>query len=240
METVTTFDIVCLIHGDEYDWQYVEKLHSMIERNFSFPFRFHVFTEPHRSVPDNMIRHDLIDWPGVSGRRKAWWYKMQMFNPAHGIAQILYFDLDVVITGSLDWIASCRREHFWALKDFKYIWRPAWTGINSSVMYWDVNRFQHVWAMFEQRDINTLMRQYPGDQDFLSDVVDLQQTRYFDLDLIQSWRWQVFDGGMDMKSRTWYQPNAGAIINEKTRIIIFHGKPKPHQIEDPKIIKHWQ
>jgi hypothetical protein len=29
----------------------------------------------------------------------------------------LYFDLDVVVTGSLSWITGCRTDYFWALKD---------------------------------------------------------------------------------------------------------------------------
>lgn len=233
-------DIACLIHGDVYPWEYVEKLYSMVTRHLTVPFRFHVFTEAHREVPSPMIKHELVDWPDISGRRKAWWYKMQMFNPTHGIKQILYFDLDVVITGSLDWILGCRREHFWALKDFKYIWRPAWTGINSSVMYWNVEAFAHIWTTFDHRNITALVRQYAGDQDFLSDTVDLQRIRYFDTDMIKSWRWQVLDGGMDMKSRTVYHPNAGAVIDDKTRIIIFHGKPKPHEITDPRIMEFWK
>jgi hypothetical protein len=240
MESENVIDVACVIHGDLYKWQYVQNLHAMVKRHLDCPVRFHVFTESGRAVPPTMIKHELEDWAGVHGRRRAWWYKMQLFNPAHGIKQILYFDLDVVVTGSLSWITGCRTDYFWALKDFKYIWRPNWTGINSSVMWWNVEAFQHIWTNFKERNITAVTKQYPGDQDFLSAHIDLKNTRYFEEQYIRSWRWQVLDGGMDMKSRTVHKPNAGAVIDSNTRVVVFHGSPKPHEITDPTIVQHWQ
>jgi hypothetical protein len=98
----------------------------MVKRHVSCPLRFHVFTEQHRAVPDHMIKHALKDWPGVSGRKKGWWYKMQMFDPDHIAGTVLYFDLDVVITGDLDWVRELDTRYFWTIRDFKKLWRPAW------------------------------------------------------------------------------------------------------------------
>ena len=82
-------DCACVIHGDGYDWIYVDRLHSMLARHFTKGIRLHVYTEQSRSVPDHMIKHVLDEWPGLSGRRRSWWYKMQLFNPAH-YACLLY------------------------------------------------------------------------------------------------------------------------------------------------------
>ena len=82
-------DCACVIHGSGYDWIYVDRLYSMLSRHISRGIRLHVYTEPGRPVPPHMIRHDLQEWAGVSGRKQSWWYKMQLFNPAHHQGQLL-------------------------------------------------------------------------------------------------------------------------------------------------------
>ena len=63
-------NFACVIHGDMYDWRYVENLYNMLQANTQHEVKFHVFTEPSRPVPAPMIKHDLINWPGISGPKK--------------------------------------------------------------------------------------------------------------------------------------------------------------------------
>ena len=98
-------DCACVIHGSGYDWPYVERLYNMLCRNLSAEVRLHVYTEHDRSVPPHMVKHILDDW-GISGPKRSWWYKMQLFNPAHFAGNLLYFDLDVVIANQLNWIPN--------------------------------------------------------------------------------------------------------------------------------------
>lgn len=232
-------DVACVIHGNGYDWTYVERLHSMVTRNCNRAINFHVFTEHDRPVPMNMTKHILTDWPGVTGRKRSWWYKMQMFNPEHFQGQLLYFDLDVVITGSLDWIFQMDPAYFWGIRDFRWLWRNRWTGINSSMMWWDTVRWAKIWHDFNGRSLATVMRQFAGDQDFLSNSIPTADLRYFDPDLVKSWRWEIKDGGLDMKTRIYRRPSAGSVLLPQTRVMVFHGNPKPHQITDPVIAQHW-
>jgi len=237
---IPKIDCVCVIHGDRYDWRYVENLHSMVSRNLTVPVCFHVFTEAARSVPNHMIRHNLVDWPLVSGGRRAWWYKMQMFDPAHGLGRVLYFDLDVVITANLDWIVPLSPEHFWAIHDWRRFWKPHWRGINSSMMIWNQDHAATIWKRFRKQGLDHCVKQYQGDQDFISDCVSQQTLRYFDEGLVQSWRWQIRDGGMDPKTRKYARPGAGSILRPGTSVMVFHGKPKPHEVHDPMIQQFWQ
>jgi hypothetical protein len=126
------------------------------------------------------VKHALEDWPGIEGRRSAWWYKMQLFNPSHGIEQLLYFDLDVVITGNLDWIFQLDPAYFWTIRDFRKLWRPTWQGINSSVMYWNVAAHAVLWNKFVQNGVNTVARMHAGDQDFLTANIPAKSLRFFD------------------------------------------------------------
>jgi hypothetical protein len=128
--SLNTIDCACVIHGKAYDWQYVERLHSMLSRHLTPIVRLHVYTEASRDVPDNMIKHCLDDW-GIDHPRRGWWYKMQMFNPEHHIGPMLYFDLDTVIVNNIDWIWKKPTSYFFAFCDFKYLWSPNFYGINS-------------------------------------------------------------------------------------------------------------
>jgi hypothetical protein len=235
-----TVNCACVIHGDAYQWTYVQKLYAMLCRNLTFPVKLHVFTEEEREVPDPFIKHTLDTWPGIAGPKSAWWYKIQMFNPDHFSGQLLYFDLDVVITGNIDWMLQAPPSHFSTIRDFRYLQRPAWAGINSSVMLWDTTRFSNVWESFMSQGPSTVTARYPGDQDFLSAVIDERHRNLFDADMIQSWRWQMNDGGQNMKTRKYHSPGTGCRIDPKVRVIVFHGTPKPHEVQDKYILQHWR
>ncbi len=233
-------DVACVIHGNVYDFQYVTKLCSMISRNLDHPVRLNVLTEPSRSIPRNIIKHDLIEWPGVQGRRAAWWYKMQLFRPDLDLGQILYFDLDTVIIDDLNWILNLDLEFFWTIRDFKYLWRPHYNVINSSMMYFDRLHYQYVWDDFSSRDLSHIRTKYRGDQDYLTEVIESRHIRFIDAYRAQSWRWQILDGGLDVRTRQPRHPGKGPMITPGTSVVICHGNPKPHEINDSLIDLYWR
>ncbi len=233
-------DCACVIHSSGYDWIYVERLHNMLNRWMPGGARLHVFTEHDRSVPPHMVKHVLEDWPGIAGPKKSWWYKIQMFNPAHHLDNFLYFDLDCVIVADLTWMTQLHTDYFWTLKDFRYLQRPSWNSMNSSVMWWNVSKFSWVWDEFNRQGHDTVIRRWPGDQDFINATIDHNKKRYFDVKRFQSWRWQAWDGGMNFQLRKQNTPGAGTHIDPDACALIFHGQPKPHQIQDPIIENFWK
>ena len=242
MDTTTkTIDCACVIHGDAYSWDYVERLYNMLTRHLTPTVRLHVYTEAGRSVPAPLIKHTLEDW-GFGGNKKSWWYKMQLFNSEHHTGPIMYFDLDTVIVANIDWIWQTPLAYFWAVRDFKYLWRSTFYGINSSVMWWDTTKYAYVWEKFKTQNINHVMTKYRGDQDFITDAVPLQHRKSFDLDRVQSWRWQCLDGGYNFEKKQHLAPGAGTHLLPSTSVMIFHGNPKPHQVlmQDIIVQQHWQ
>lgn len=237
--TTGTIDCACVIHGDAYSWEYVDRLYSMLQRHLTRPVRLHVYTEADRDVPAPYIKHELDDW-GQNGPKRAWWYKMQLFNTKHHQGPLLYFDLDIVIVDNIDWIWNLNLDYFWAVRDFKYLWRQEYTGINSSVMWFDTQKFDSVWQQLNKEQINRIISRYRGDQDYINSVIPLSEKRLFDHKRIKSWRWQCLDGGYAFETRKFMAPNTGTVIPETTSILVFHGNPKPSTIEDPVIVKHWQ
>lgn len=238
-KTIEAIDCACVIHGDAYSWEYVEKLHSMLCRHLTPGVRLHVYTEAERVVPEPYIKHSLEPLP-VTRPGRSWWYKMQLFNTEHHAGPLLYFDLDTVIVGNLNWICQQSTTYFWAPQDFKYLWRPMHFGLNSSVMWWDTRRYQYIWDSFNQQDLAQNMKKYHGDQDYISANIPTNQRRFLDRDLILSWRWQCLDGGYNFTKKRHQAPGSGTHVPKSASVLVFHGKPKPDQVTDDQILKHWQ
>lgn len=233
-------DCACVIHSTGYDWRYVENLYSMLTRALPGGIRFHVYTEHDRSVPPHMIKHILTEWPGIAGPKKSWWYKMQMFNPEHYSGNLLYLDLDTVVVRDLSWISNLDTRYFWAIRDFRYLQNPHHVGFNSSVMWWNVSHFSWIWEQFSKSDIKQLTKTNPGDQDYITKVIDINQRRFFEDRMFESFRWQCLDGGYNFQRRQHKSPGSGVKIASDTSVVIFHGLPKPHQISDTTITQLWR
>ena len=239
MQKHEVLDFVCVIHGDLYSWEYVEKLYSMLGRHLPLQFRFNVFTEAQRTVPSHVIKHDLTEWPGVGGKRSAWWYKMQIFDPSRKLGRVMYLDLDTVVVNDLGWINELDPQFFWTIRDFKYLWRPNWQGINSSFMLFDSARYSFIWQDFYAKNVHQVSKQFRGDQDYLSQILDQKNLRFLDPIQAMSWRWQVFQGGFDIKKRQCRSPNHTTTIPNGTSLLVFHGEPKPHTVQDWVVQQHW-
>ena len=231
-------DCACVIHGTSYDWTYVERLYNMLNRHITPGIRLHVYTEAERTVPAPMIKHELEPW-NITRARRGWWYKMQLFNSAHHAGPLLYFDLDTVIVNNIDWIWSQPLKYFWAVRDFKYLWRPTHHNINSSIMWWDTTKYHKVCQDFCQQDLQQIMRRYHGDQDYISYAIPQNQRRCLQQDRVLSWRWQCLDGGYDFRLRRGHAPGTGTVLTDNASVLVFHGNPKPNQIEDKLVQAHW-
>jgi len=232
-------DCACVIHGSGYDWPYVERLYNMLCRNLSAEVRMHVYTEHDRSVPPHMIKHILTDW-GISGPKQSWWYKMQLFNPEHFAGDLLYFDLDVVIARTLDWVPTHSTDYLWTIRDFRYLQRQDTVTMNSSMMWFNVDRFAWIWNRFNEQDLKSTIKGYPGDQDYLGAVLGVNQRRFFEDFYFESFRWQCLDGGYDFAKRKHLKPGTGVKIQPSTSVVVFHGNPKPAQVHDPLVQQLWQ
>ncbi len=233
-------DCACVIHSSGYTWEYVEKLHSMLERVRPGGIRLHVYTEHHRSVPPHMVKHCLEEWPGVGGPKKSWWYKLQLFNRDLFNGNLLYFDLDTVIVREIDWITKLDLNYLWAIRDFRYLQTPEKQGLNSSVMWFNVPRVSWLWDEFKSQDIATTIRRYPGDQDYIQHQLGINRYRLMPESQFQSWRWQCIDGGYDFARRRHKIPGAGVNIDPRTSVLVFHGHPKPHEIKEKVVQDLWQ
>lgn len=237
--TIGPVDCACVIHGQVYDWMYVDRLYNMLSRHVSAGIRLHVYTEASRAVPSHMIKHALDDW-GISGPKISWWYKIQLFNSAHHAGPLLYFDLDTVIVDNIDWITELPLSFFWSVQDFKYLWKKNYHAVNSSIMWWDTRKFHNVWQNFQDSDLAKTTKTYRGDQDYINKVIDSSQLRFLDSARIKSWRWECLEGGYNFHQKNTQILDKKTIVPPNASVMVFHGQPKPADLQDIMIKHHWR
>ena len=107
-------------------------------------------------------------------------------------------------------------------------------------MIWDTNLYNWIWRDFLTKNINATVKLHHGDQDYLTSVLNPNDLRFFDANLVKSWRWQCKDGGLNMKTRLYNKPDTGTSVDPSTTIMVFHGKPKPHEISDSVVDQYWK
>lgn len=182
--------IVCVKTGDKYGPEYVTKLRDGVARHLNAPHDFVCFTDqPVEGVRCYPLPADL---PG-------WWAKMGLFKLKR---KLIYFDLDVVITGDLAPLIA--HDGIGIIKDW---WLP---GFNSSVMKLTGNEGA-VWDKFAGAPHDNMRSCPMGDQQFITRHMTGAAT--FPREFFPSYK----------ANRCQDAPTKGAMA------VIFHGEPKPHQ-----------
>ena len=206
--------VACVWWGTLYGVEYVEKLRDAVARNLTIPYDFVCIT-PHQNVPDGVIRMS----PRVSG--KGWWQKVGLFSPdLFGVSQrVLYLDLDLVVINSLDEIASSQEE-FCMIENFGP--NKGHAAHNSSCMLWTPSEKTY---RIHDCFTNDVMSALHGDQCWiwrvmLNDITDFHQ-------------YQCVSYKYEKQSAQWRHRN------ENTACVVFHGKPKPHEVRDSYVVENW-
>lgn len=193
----------------------------MVERHLKREHKFYCITENPSQV------HGIETIPAPIQIADSWCkiglFTSQLQKVKQG-DEMLYLDLDVIITGSLDKLihekledvpdydhsSMVKSKDLWIAKD----WRDPF---NSSVMYWIHGRQGRIYAAFQgQSDIHRLR----GDQNLIAEVAPDAKT--FDPKDILSYK---FDGVKNKDEKP------------KCKIVLFHGKPKMTDLPDVQWIK---
>lgn len=179
--------VCCVKTGDLYGPEYVIALRDGVAKHMTIDHNFVCFTD---KPVDGVRCYPLpANLPG-------WWAKLGLFKLGR---KLIYFDLDVVITGNLD--ALCGLNRFSIIKDW---WLP---GFNSSVMVL-TGKERHVWEKFSP----DMMPLYPqGDQQFIT--AKLPDAFTFPPEWFPSYK----------------ANRCADAVPDRAKAVIFHGLPKPSQ-----------
>ena len=232
------YHVVCLKHGTKYSADYVNKLYNMVKRNCTLDFDFWCLTDDTTGLDPQVLSIPLPG--GLSG----WWYKPYIFSnelPLKGT--VLYIDLDVVISGSIDKLFTYSPGHWCTVRDFTRAMRPKWHKYNSSVVRFETGQLTQVWTEFEKDKLN-IQRKYHGDQDWLFEATQNKKATLYPDSWILSWKWEVrkskefAPGGMRGNRKFKHIENVKPRI--ECCICVFHGDPNPHNCEDPWVMENWK
>ena len=143
----------------------------------------------------------------------GWWNKIQLFNPDFLKGErFLYLDLDIVITQDISSILS-REEKFVTINDWIY------NTYNSSAMLMTGGEHGHVYDLF-CKDKGKAMSACPqGDQQWITNYVTAD---FFSKDDFASFRMSACEA------------------EPKGKIVVFHGKPDPHEVKGTWVSEAWK
>lgn len=182
-----------------------------VRQLLSVPYRLTQKRDLRPEIQDDKARTKLpVDLVG-------WWNKLYLFK--HGVldGRVLYIDLDTVIVGSLDELASYSGD-FCILRDF---YRP--TNYGSGLMSWKAGpAVSAVWDRFVEEGLPNVRR---GDQAWIQKCLP-------DADFFQD----LYPGQtLSYKLHCLKRPPLPG-----SRVICFHGKPRPHEVLDLPWMEAWE
>ncbi len=97
--------VICINWGTKYGPPYINRLYAMVARNVTPPFRFVCFCDDPAGIRPEVEARPLpeIDYE-IPETRTGIWPKSRLWGPklADLEGSVLFLDLDVVVTGSLD------------------------------------------------------------------------------------------------------------------------------------------
>lgn len=216
-------NIFCVYVGDAYTIDYVQNLKRGLDKYVDQAYTFNIFTD-RRDQLDQLQELGVVHTVPYLTVDKKWWYKMCMFDQRLGITgPVLYLDLDVVIVNNIDLLVT-RDDKFRMIHDFnRSNVGPQYPKSNSSVMSWTFEKHHYLWERFKM-DIPTHTSRMAGDQDFIH-LNAINRAWWID-NWIVSYKWEYQKGKM-------YDP-------DQTKILVFHGKPKPHEVKDIAMQEMWR
>lgn len=199
--------IVCVNAGNYLGRgaEYVNTLFDMVCRNISDKqsFQFQCFTD----TPDG-LNPAILTRP-VHGELKGWWNKIYMFKPGVFAAddKVVFIDLDTVIVGGLDEILKYDGG-FAILRDF---YNP--THYQSSLMIWKPSAVtEEIWNTWEAK--GKPQDDERGDQWWIEGSIA-------NVDFLQD----KFPGFFVS-----YKVHCMIDFPRHSRVVCFHGMPRPHEI----------
>ena len=186
--------VYSVLWGDKYHPGYVYALKEAVEKNLTIPHEFVCITD--QDLPGITTKQPLVEWHG-------WWQKLSLFAFAQGPS--LYFDLDVVILGGLNYLVPYAKSRLAAPANWA---QSGHGGVQSSVMAWNGD----LRTPFNKFNYKADSKRLYGDQEFLWELLG---DDWWKIPYVGSYKYHCRDGAPD-----WM------------RVCVFHGKPDPHEVKD--------
>ncbi|MDC1375708.1 hypothetical protein N8311_01270 [bacterium] len=211
--------IICMKWGSRYGSDYVNRLYSSIKRHTSRPTKLYCFTDNKKGIQSEIISKPLpkINLPETIAftpwrKLSVWQYPLN-----HLEGDILFLDLDLVITGNLD--------RFFDYQPGSYCVIENWTQIgqnigNTSCFRFPVGKYNNVFKKFQDNPTE-VWKKYHIEQIYLSKEIADQVfwpsdwCKSFKHNLLPKWPFRI------------WRP---ATLPQNTSVVAFTGKPDPDDV----------
>ena len=217
--------VVCVKTGNKYDDEYVKILYDSVKRNTTVPFRFHCFSDDSGALQDLSVSDYVLHFCEYRRGQGGWWNKLRIFENAgrrYG-DRVIYFDLDTMITGNIDWLMEYDEEPFAAIENLgvlnsKYEDTRKYKNVmQSGIMTFDPKSFvvQNIASHFEITR-ETSVNSYRGDGEYLNATIPTKNRVFLQHifpNQITSYKYFCYDNG---------GPGNHSIV-------CFHGEPGPKE-----------
>jgi len=221
-----TRQFICMKWGDRYSADYVNRLYGMIRRQTPGDIRVVCLTDDPTGIRDDV---DCFECPEIAipaPQNRAGWRKVTLFaeRVADLTGDVLFIDLDVVITGSLDDFFTFEPD-----RDFIVMENPTQSGErigNTSIYRFKVGSHPELLQTL-LADPEHAITTYRNSQTFISRTLGDAMAFWprgwcvsFKVDCLPGW------------PRRLWKP---AVLPEGARLVIFPGKPDPDEAAEG----HW-
>lgn len=210
----------CVKTGTKYGPEYVNILYDMVRRNLfdGTPGRFVCFTDNPSELSAGI---ETVALPkGLDG----WWAKLWLFSrdafPLGG--RVIYFDLDVVITGALEPLLEYKGD----IAILRDVGIPS--QLNSSIMLWKAGALTEIWDKWVSAGRPEVEG---GDQVWIQKCLRERIGKSTEI-LQQLYPEKFFSFKVECLNHD--VPPKGAMV------VYFHGEPKPHNCDTEWVQHIWK
>jgi hypothetical protein len=226
--------VICIKWGTKYQATDVNRLYAMVMRHVqAWEVRFHCFTDDSQGFHDHIITHPLPEVHLADPNDLKYVYRKEVGlcdDDLGGLRgqRVLFLDLDVVVTGSLDpFFSYPQGEEFVIIND----WNTKGNHVGQASCYsWVVGTLGFIKADFESRPKEVVAKYFTASQEYLSAQVIARYgaLRFWEDAWCRSFKKHALP--------VWYlRPFVTPKLPEGTRILAFHGDPKI----DDAILGRW-
>ncbi|MET0408097.1 MAG: hypothetical protein ABW006_06975 [Hyphomicrobium sp.] len=215
--------VICTKWGTKYGTDYLNRLASMVRRNTNRETRLICFTDNAEAVDPWVTIAPLPPINLPERESSTPWRKLALWQyPLSDLqGDVLFFDLDVVITGSID--------DLFDYKPGKYCVAQNWTQPNerignTSVYRFPVGKMSYIFDAFNA-DPQKVLSRYRIEQQYISAVCGdaeffpAEWCLSFKHSLVPIWPLNFF---------------VAPQLPTGTKVVAFHGKPDPDEARDGK------
>ncbi|MGC6426159.1 MAG: glycosyl transferase [Akkermansiaceae bacterium] len=221
---------ICMKWGRKYGGEYVNRLYDSIARNSSTPFELTCFTDDgsglHEQIkvqplPDSGLNEDAMD----AKKGGDTWRKVALFMPSLAPIEgdILYLDLDVVITGPLDRFFDYEPGHFCVIHDWLEKRRGNESG-NTSIVRFNLEKHQEIYHYYGKNQ-EEMLKRFRIEQQYVSWAAKEQcgSCKFWPSEWVESFKRScrpVFPCNLFQEPK---KPGTDCSV------LVFHGYPTPEE-----------